>query len=199
MDALISTLLLVILIGLPFYNLAQYRSERRIRARGWGALASALGLRYTPLSFFSEDGVVEGVYRGVRVVIDGLSYASRRERERTYVYTHFSRRMPAGLKIYADRSIFSGVGKRLGAQDIEVGAPTFDRAFMIKGADEAAVRALLTPTVRGVLLRYPRASTLRVNEDCVVDVLPGIVQDVERIQQVLDEQRAVVEALSGGR
>lgn len=59
------------------------------------------------------------------------------------------------------------------------------------------MRALLTPSARGALLCYPRANTLDVDEACIADVLRGIVQDVEWIQQVLDDQHAVVMALSG--
>ena len=35
---------------------------------------------------------------------------------------------------------FSGLGKLLGMQDIEVGDPEFDEAFIIKGNDESMVR-----------------------------------------------------------
>ncbi len=40
------------------------------------------------------------------------------------------------------KGIFSDLGKLLGMQDIEVGDPEFDEAFIIKGTDEYKVRDL---------------------------------------------------------
>ena len=40
------------------------------------------------------------------------------------------------------KSLFSDLGKLLGMQDIEVGDPEFDEAFIIKGNDEGRVQTL---------------------------------------------------------
>src|SRR5436190_1431673 len=42
------------------------------------------------------------------------------------------------------RGFFSDLGKLLGMQDIEVGDPEFDEAFIIKGNDEDRVRVLFS-------------------------------------------------------
>ena len=51
---------------------------------------------------------------------------------------------PEGFRftIYRE-SLFSGLGKLFGMQDIEVGDPEFDRAFIVKGNDESRVIHLL--------------------------------------------------------
>ena len=40
------------------------------------------------------------------------------------------------------KTLFSGIGKWLGMQDVEVGHPYFDDAFIIKGNDEGKLRLL---------------------------------------------------------
>ena len=54
---------------------------------------------------------------------------------------------PEGFRFTIYRKgFFSDLGKLLGMQDIEVGDPEFDEAFIIKGNDEDRVRdALLRP------------------------------------------------------
>ena len=55
------------------------------------------------------------------------------------------------------KGFFSGLGKLLGMQDIEVGHPEFDEAFIIKGSDESRVRDLLDdPGLRALLEAQPR-------------------------------------------
>lgn len=38
------------------------------------------------------------------------------------------------------KGFFSGVGRLLGMQDVEIGDPAFDNAFVIKGSDEGKLR-----------------------------------------------------------
>ena len=50
---------------------------------------------------------------------------------------------PEGFRFTIYRKgVFSDLGKLLGMQDIEVGDPDFDEAFIIKGNDESKVRDL---------------------------------------------------------
>jgi hypothetical protein len=49
---------------------------------------------------------------------------------------------PDGFRFTVYRQgVFSGLGKLLGMQDIEVGDPDFDEAFLIQGNDEEKVRS----------------------------------------------------------
>ena len=51
---------------------------------------------------------------------------------------------PEGFRFTIYRKgLFSDLGKLLGMQDIEVGDPEFDEAFIIKGNDESKVRDAL--------------------------------------------------------
>ena len=54
------------------------------------------------------------------------------------------------------KGVFSGLGKLLGMQDVEVGFPEFDDAFIIKGNDEAKLRALFAnPKIRQLIAMQP--------------------------------------------
>ena len=65
---------------------------------------------------------------------------------------------PEGLRFTVYRKgLFSELGKLLGMQDIEVGDPEFDEAFIVKGTDEAKVRELFAdPEVRSLMLAQPQ-------------------------------------------
>jgi hypothetical protein len=64
-------------------------------------------------------------------------------------HTHYSRARapflnPDGFRFgISPKTILSGLGKSLGMQDIEVGDPAFDDAFIIKGTDVDKVQRLL--------------------------------------------------------
>jgi hypothetical protein len=95
------------------------------------------------------------------------------------------------------KSIFSELGKFFGMQDIEVGVPEFDEAFIIKGTDPAKVRALFAhPPLRELLQGQP-AVHLSVKDDEgwfgvsfpegvdeLYFVAHGVIKDVERLKSL---------------
>jgi hypothetical protein len=92
------------------------------------------------------------------------------------------------------KGIFSELGKLLGMQDIEVGDPEFDEAFIVKGNDEYRIRELLAgPRLRALFLAQ-RKIRLVVKDDegwfgtrfpDGVDELyfrmVGVIKDVDRL------------------
>lgn len=116
---------------------------------------------------------------------------------------------PEGLRFTVYRKgLFSEVGKLLGMQDIEVGDPEFDEAFIVKGTDEAKVRELFAdPEVRSLLLAQPQIR-LEVKdsegwfgpsfpED--VDELPfqvtGVIKEADRLKALFDLFASVLDRL----
>jgi len=63
------------------------------------------------------------------------------------------------------KSVFSGLGKLLGMQDIEVGEPSFDDEFIIQGNHEAKVRALFAHAPLRELIEAQPAIHLTVKDD----------------------------------
>ncbi|MFO0658511.1 MAG: hypothetical protein U0165_01565 [Polyangiaceae bacterium] len=61
--------------------------------------------------------------------------------------------IPAGNKLSLSKQESDGFFSRLfRGQDIQVGDPSFDSAFIVKGEPEAFVRSVLTATARGRLM-----------------------------------------------
>jgi hypothetical protein len=97
------------------------------------------------------------------------------------------------------KSIFSGIGKMLGMQDVEVGHFQFDEDFIIKGTDEYKLRQLFeNDKIRELISVQPRIH-LEVKDDegffgsdfpQGVDELyfrvVGVIKDTERLKQLFD-------------
>jgi hypothetical protein len=103
---------------------------------------------------------------------------------------------PEGFRFTIYRKgFFSDLGKLLGMQDIEVGDPEFDEAFIIKGNDEERVRDLfVNPKIRQLIQAQPKVR-LEVKDsegwfgprfpddvdELHFEVL-DVIKDVERLQ-----------------
>ncbi|MCK5254842.1 MAG: DUF3137 domain-containing protein [Deltaproteobacteria bacterium] len=95
------------------------------------------------------------------------------------------------------KSIFSGIGKALGMQDVEIGYPQFDDDFIIKGNDENLLRTLFANIkIRELISAQPRIH-LQVKDDegyfgsqfpRGVDELyfqtVGVIKDTQRLKQL---------------
>jgi hypothetical protein len=94
---------------------------------------------------------------------------------------------------------FSELGKLFGMQDVEVGYPEFDEAFVIKGNDEAKLRALFANQRVRRLIENQQTIRLTVKDDegwfgtrfpegvdelyfCVL----GIIKDIEQLKSLFD-------------
>ena len=97
------------------------------------------------------------------------------------------------------KSIFSGIGKALGMQDVEIGYPQFDDDFIIKGNDENLLRTLFANIkIRELISTQPRIH-LQVKDDegyfgsqfpRGVDELyfqtVGVIKDTQRLRQLFE-------------
>jgi hypothetical protein len=116
---------------------------------------------------------------------------------------------PSGFRFTIYRKgPFSGLGKFFGMQDIEVGDPEFDEAFIIQGNDEVAVHRLLADSkIRQMLQVQPKIRLeIKDNEGWFgpkfpeeVDELffrvPGVIKDVERLKSIFDLFAAMLDQL----
>jgi len=97
------------------------------------------------------------------------------------------------------KGFFSGLGKMLGMQDIEVGHPAFDDAFIIKGNNESKLRALFAnPRIRELIEAQPSIHLEVKNDegwfgpsfpdgvDELCFQVVGVIKDVERLKSVFD-------------
>ncbi|AKD54689.1 hypothetical protein [Spirosoma radiotolerans] len=98
------------------------------------------------------------------------------------------------FKIYR-KGVFSGLGKMLGMQDVEIGVPDFDENFIIQGNDEAKLQLLFQPLKIQQLIEAQPAINLEVRDDDgwlstqfpeevdqLVFKVVGVIKDVERLK-----------------
>lgn len=99
------------------------------------------------------------------------------------------------FKIYR-KSIFTGLGKMLGMQDIEIGEAPFDDDFVIQATDEDKVRRLLSnPKLRSLMVAQPQfhlevkddegwfGATFPEGVDELYFQVPGLLRNVELLKQ----------------
>jgi hypothetical protein len=97
------------------------------------------------------------------------------------------------------RSLFSGLAKLLGMQDVEVGYAEFDRDFIIKGNDELKLKALFaSERLRQLLSAQPdvhfsiesddglAGSDYPPQTDALCFVADGLISDVARLKSLFD-------------
>ncbi len=98
------------------------------------------------------------------------------------------------------QGLFSALGKWFGMQDVSVGYPEFDEAFIIKGNDEAKLRRLFAnPKIRRLIsaqpdirfaVRHLDRGLLRKNLPQDLDELHfevlGVIKDLDRLKLLYD-------------
>jgi hypothetical protein len=160
----------------------------------WTQLSTEIGAQYKDGGFWKGDKV-EARHGEWTVTLDSYTVSTGKT---TVVYTRMRAPYvnPSGFrfKIYR-KGLFSGVGKWLGMQDIEIHDEPFDRDFIIKGTDDGAVRALFSnPKIRELVARQP-AIHLEVKDDEgwfgpnfpdgvdeLAFVVVGVIKDIERLK-----------------
>jgi len=111
------------------------------REEVWRQLSAAIGARFVEGGFLRSDKV-EGMHGPWIVTLDNYTVHTGKV---TIVYTRMRAPYvnPDGFRFRIYRKgFFSELGKLMGMQDINIGDPLFDEAFVIQGNDERKVRAL---------------------------------------------------------
>jgi len=97
------------------------------------------------------------------------------------------------------RGFFSGMGKMLGMQDVEVGFQEFDNDFVIKGNDESKLRQLFAnPKIRELIAGQKDINfsvkddegwfgpTFPEGVDELAFVVTGVIKDVDRLKRLYE-------------
>jgi len=160
----------------------------------WRQLSTEIGARYVEGSFGKGDKV-QVTHGEWTVTLDTYVVSTGKT---TMVFTRMRAPYvnPGGFRFTVYRkSIFSGLGKMLGMQDIEIHDESFDQDFIIKGTDEARVRELLSnPKIRELISRQKDIRfTVKDDEGWFGASFPegvdelyfqvlGVIKDVERLK-----------------
>lgn len=164
------------------------------REEVWRHLAAEIGARYVEGGFWKGDKV-QAAHDEWTVTLDTYAVSTGKA---VIIFTRMRAPYvnPDGFRFTVYRKgIFSGLGKRLGMQDVEVGDGAFDRDFIVKGTDEGRLRELFAnPTIRDLIAKQPEirfkvkddegwfgpAFPDGVDELCFA--VPGVIKDVERLK-----------------
>lgn len=127
----------------------------RIAKTGGKRLAdegARFGLRYIPSGSFDVGSVKGRVGNDVVVAQSYKRGTGSAQRPAMRVEMILHRRWPVDLSIGME-GIASTMANYVGKRDIEFGDRRFDALFLVGGRDEQGVRRLVTPEVRGTMVR----------------------------------------------
>lgn len=174
----------------------------------WRDLCAEIGADFIDGGFWKGDKVRLLVADAWTITLDVFSVQQGKTRKKyTRLRVPFVTLDDFRFLIYR-KGLFSGLGKMLGIQDVEVGDPEFDEAFIIKGNHEAKVRALFAnESIRDLLREQPEVwFELKDNEGRFWNTLPesvdelhfeveGVLKDVEQLKGLFDLMTEVLHEL----
>jgi len=160
----------------------------------WRQLSDQIGGRFVDSGFWSGDKV-EATHRDWVVTLDTYTVSTGKTHV-TYTRMRAPYVNPLGFRFTIYRKgLFSGIARRLGMQDIEIGDRTFDEEFIIKATDESQVRSLLlNEKVRELIAAQPDIHfTVKDDEgwfgpsfpegvDELYFAVVGVIKDVEQLK-----------------
>jgi hypothetical protein len=173
----------------------------------WRQLSQEMGAEFIDGGFWKGSKVQVHV-KPWTITLDTYSESSG-ESSVTYTRMRAPYINPEGFRFTIYRKgIFSALGKLLGMQDIEVGDPDFDEAFIIKGNDESKVVSLFSDTrIRRLIQDQPKirldvkdsegwfGPTFPEDVDEVRFQIAGVIKDIERLKALFELFAAVLDQL----
>ncbi len=169
--------------------------QRRARVRAWAELAAKLGLVCESGRGPLSPVVVRGDYRGRALTLDTYYESQGAGDDRsTQTYTRVAMPVnnPTGLRLELSKEgVLNKVGKRLGAQDIQIGDPELDQRLIIKGQPEEKVKHVLASAA----VRQPLLSVSSLDVQLAGSEIrykkPGVERDEECLRNVFDLMAAL--------
>ncbi len=173
----------------------------------WKSLSEQIGSQFIEGGFFSADKVVARV-KDWTVTLDTHTVSTGKSNTTyTRMRSPYVNKDGFSFKIYR-KSIFSGLGKALGGQDVEVGFPEFDEDFIIKGNDEYKLCTLFANSKIRQLIELQPDICLEIKDDegwfaksfpegvdelyfCVV----GVIKDIDLLKALFDLYAEVLNQL----
>lgn len=175
----------------------------------WQKLSNELGFEFVNGGIWRGNKVVAKVQEWT-ITLDTYTVSTGKS---AVVYTRmrapYLNKDEFRFKIYR-KNIFSGMGKLLGMQDIEVGFPEIDETFIVKGNNPDKVQELLSNSeIRKMIEQQPKI-TLEVKYEKGwfgtklpegVDVLyfqvPEVIKDIDRLKSLFYLFALVLNQLCG--
>ena len=168
------------------------------RKEVWRQLSTQIDAQYVPGTFWKGDKVV-AEHGDWMITLDTYAVSTGKV---VLVFTRMRAPYvnPSGFRFTVYRkSVFSGIAKFFGMQDIEIGDSPFDDGFIIKSTDESRVRELLAnQTIRDLITKQKDiqfsvkddegwfGSTFPDGVDELYLTVVGVIKDVDRLKLLFD-------------
>jgi len=168
------------------------------RREVWDILAREINARHESGGWWKSDRVIARVGPSWQIILDLHTEGGENSTTYTRLRAPFVSRDGFRFRIYR-KSIFTGLGKMLGMQDIEIGDSFFDDEFVIQSARPAQVKRLLD----NVRIRNELSAQRRVlfqvkdnegffgpsfpgNVDELLFLSMGVLKDLDRLRGLFD-------------
>ncbi len=173
----------------------------------WRQLSEEIGAEFVEGGFWKGNKVQAHV-KPWTITLDTYTVSTGKSSV-TYTRMRAPYVNPEGFRFTIYRkNLFSDLGKFLGMQDIEVGDPEFDEAFIIKGNDESKVHDLFANSKIRQMTQDQPEIRLEVKDgegwfgpkfpedvDELSFQVVGVIKDVERLKALFDLFAAVLDQL----
>jgi hypothetical protein len=180
-------------VALAVWFVVTYSRETNAR---WADAAQQLGLEFRPSGPFSRP-TITGQSAGHTIRIDTVTHSSGKSQ---HTDTRFRVEYPSqGFDFALSREhALRRLSKMFGAQDIEIGDPSFDEAFIVKTSDPEKLAAVLTPAVRDSLIRllavYPQ---VQVRDGHIGYERSGLTRDTDALVSTTRRLLATARVIAG--
>ncbi len=172
----VSIIVVVIVVAVVF---------KKQQVSSWGTFAQEAGLSLDRGGWFRAP-TVSGAYGGFNVYL--YTYTQGSGKNKT-TYTSMIPYLPFDHRSHVRvtrEGFLSKITKAFGAQDIQLGDPAFDAAYIIKSDTPQYVPLLLTPAVRGALLSGGGSMNVTVSGGRVFYNQTGVQRDTGMLRYILD-------------
>ena len=173
----IFVLIIIVIILISFYRFKNVKHVLDAQAMKRNGTVKRTGLYSGNTLTFNHDNHEYAVseYAG-----------SRYQMPFTRIVTQLHKTVKSTLKIYSE-SWASGIGKKLGKQDIQIGSSSFDDHFIIQASDELFAINLITYSLQDKLLELRKFKpTLTLNSNRFMINIPKMLR-IEQDYDVLIE------------
>jgi hypothetical protein len=174
----------------------------------WERLSHEIGGEFVPGGFWKRGKVVARVDQWT-VTLDTFTRHQGQHSHITYTRLRAPFANPEGFRFSVRRAGFlSGLGRFLGARDVEIGDPEFDDAFVVNGNDEARLVELFAdPTLRALFASLPKmrlevkdrgdwfGPTFPPDADLLRFEMRGVVKDLDQLRGLFGLSSALLRRL----
>lgn len=174
-DVLAPLVSVLFLVGFVLFMAWLFRyaaREQAERLAAWMQFCAQHGFAFTPQSgsFLSfRPARIDGRVGTVQFSIDTFTVSNGKSSTTyTRLLSAAMQPMPLDARVYRE-TVFGALGDLLGAQDVPVGDPAFDKAFVVKATREDLVRQWLHAPLRSTITNFcfgvePRDGTLHYRQ-----------------------------------